>query len=322
MRLYSGTTQSLIEDTTHNRISTKLKDAFFAEFRYRPSVGEVNSWNHSLRAVSQVFQLALLTNHGVLLELQLPLTSKRLDCLVTGYDQQNAPNAVVIELKQWEGCTGASGKNEVATFVGGGVRDVLHPAVQVGQYMTYLADCHTAFQGENRIEIHACSYLHNYNSIQNDPLFSPQFTEQIVRCPVFTADDVPKLSSFLDQNIHFGDAGAVAAKVEESKYHASKKLLDHVANLIKGKPEYVLLDEQLVVYDKVMQAAEEGVGGKRKVAIIVRGGPGTGKSVVAMNLLGDLSAQGVNAHYVTGSRAFTTTIREIVANFDKVYERT
>jgi hypothetical protein len=134
MRLYSGTTKSLIEDSTYNRIATKLKDAFFLEFRHQPAVAEVNSWNNSLRAVSQVFQTASLLDHGVLLELQLPLTSKRLDCLVTGYDRKKPPNAVIIELKQWSGCKGASGKNEVATFVGGNIRDVLHPSVQVGQY--------------------------------------------------------------------------------------------------------------------------------------------------------------------------------------------
>jgi len=312
MRLYSGTTKSLIEDSTFNRIATKLKDAFFSEFRYQPSVAEVNSWNNSLRAVSQVFQTASLLDHGVLLELQLPLTSKRLDCLVTGYDGKKAPNAVIIELKQWGGCRGASGKNEVATFVGGNVRDVLHPAVQVGQYMTYLTDCHTAFQGEDGITAHACSYLHNYSPIKNDPLFLPQFAEQINRFPVFTADHVPDLTAFLDERIHGADSGAVSATVEQNEYCPSKKLLDHVAKLIKGKPEYVLLDEQLVVYDKVVEAAKEGVKGKKKVAIIVRGGPGTGKSVIAMNLLGDLSGMGLNAHYVTGSRAFTSTIREIV----------
>jgi site-specific recombinase XerD len=193
MRLYSGTTKSLIEDSTYNRIATKLKDAFFLEFRYQPPVAEVNSWNNSLRAISQVFQTASLLDHGVLLELQLPLTSKRLDCLVTGYDSKKAPNAVIIELKQWSGCKGASGKNEVATFVGGGVRDVLHPSVQVGQYMTYLTDCHTAFQGEDGISAHACSYLHNYSPIEDDPLFLPQFAEQIRRSPVFTADHVPQL---------------------------------------------------------------------------------------------------------------------------------
>ena len=74
----------------------------------------------------------------------------------------------------------------------------------------------------------------------------------------------------------------------------------------------MLLDEQLVVYDKVVEAAKRGLKGKKKAAIIVKGGPGTGKSVIAMNLLGDLSEAGLNAHYVTGSRAFTSTIREIV----------
>jgi uncharacterized protein len=109
MRLYSGTTKSLIQDSTFNRIAAMLKDAFFGEFRYRPSVAEVNSWSNSLRAVSQVFQEASLLDHGVLLELQLPLTSKRLDCLVTGYNDKKAPNAVIIELKQWDGCKSASG---------------------------------------------------------------------------------------------------------------------------------------------------------------------------------------------------------------------
>src|SRR6266850_1375415 len=267
MRLYSGTTKSLIEDSTYNRIATKLKDAFFLEFRYQPAAAEVNSWNNSLRAVSQVFQTASLLDHGVLLELQLPLTSKRLDCLVTGYDRKKAPNAVIIELKQWSGCKGASGKNEVATFVGGNTRDVLHPSVQVGQYMTYLTDCHTAFQGEGGISAHACSYLHNYSPIKDDPLFLPQFAEQIKRSPIFTADHVPHLTAFLDERIHGADSGEVSAKVEQSKYRPSKKLLDHVAKLIKGKPEYVLLDEQLVVYDKVVEAAKDGVKGRKKVAM-------------------------------------------------------
>jgi DUF2075 family protein len=312
MRLYSGTTSSLIEDSTHNRIAARLKDAFFAEFRYQPPNSEVNSWNNSLRAVSQVFQSASLLNHGILLELQLPLTSKRLDCLLTGYDGGKHANAIVIELKQWGECRGASGKNEVATFVGGNIRDVLHPAAQVGQYMTYMADCHTAFQGDDAIQLHACSYLHNYDRVKDDPLFSPHFADQIARCPVFTADDVPHLAAFLHQRVRSGDNGAVTATIEKSKYSPSKKLLDHVAKLIKGKHEYVLLDEQLIVYDKVMDAAREGVSGKKKVAIIVQGGPGTGKSVIAMNLLGDLSGEGLNAHYVTGSRAFTSTVREIV----------
>jgi hypothetical protein len=317
MRLYSGTTKSLIADSTHNRIASKLKDAFFSEFRYHPSPNEINSWNNSLRAVSQVFQAASLLDHGVLLELQLPMTSKRLDCLVTGYDNAKTPNAVVIELKQWSGCDAVSGRNEVCTFIAGRVRDVLHPSAQVGQYMAYLADCHTAFQGDDAIALHACSYLHNYEPVKDDPLFLPAFSAQLARAPVFTADDVEPLSAFLDKRIRHGDAAALTSKVEASRYHASKKLLDHVAELIKtelvkAEPKYVLLDEQLIVYDQVMKAALNGTNSRKKIVLIVKGGPGTGKSVIAMNLLGDLSAQGLNSHYVTGSRAFTSTIRQIV----------
>ena len=104
----------------------------------------------------------------------------------------------------------------------------------------------------------------------------------------------------------------VLKKVEESKYRPSKKLMDHVGNIIKGKSEYILLDEQLVVYDKVLSCAKKGFHDKQKAAIIVKGGPGTGKSVIAINLMADLLLDGYNAHYATGSRAFTTTLRKII----------
>jgi uncharacterized protein len=104
MRLYSGTTTTLAEDSAHNRIAGKLRDAFFRELRYEPSLSEVSSWRNSLRALSQAFQLGSLNDHGVLIEYQLPQTSKRLDCIVTGRDLDRRDQAVVVELKQWERC--------------------------------------------------------------------------------------------------------------------------------------------------------------------------------------------------------------------------
>src|SRR5579872_4037441 len=99
MRLYSGNTSGLLEDSIHNRLATKLADAFFHNYRFKPSLGEVHSWQNSLRAVSQVFQAADLLENGVILEFQLPLTSRRLDCLVTGRDESSNPHAAIIELK-------------------------------------------------------------------------------------------------------------------------------------------------------------------------------------------------------------------------------
>jgi hypothetical protein len=140
------------------------------------------------------------------------------------------PNAVIVELKQWSGCKGASGKKEVATFVGGNVRDVLHPSAQVGQYMTYLTDCHTAFQGSDSVTAHSCAYIHNYHPEKDDPLFLSQFADQIARSPVFAANNVPGLTAFLDQRIGRGDSGTVAAKVEQSKYLGGWPTLQVVLN--------------------------------------------------------------------------------------------
>ena len=81
MRLYAGTSQQFITDSVHNQIAEKLKYAFFSYYRANPSPAEINSWRNSLRAVSQVFQYADLIDHGIILEYQLPMTSRRLDCL-------------------------------------------------------------------------------------------------------------------------------------------------------------------------------------------------------------------------------------------------
>lgn len=314
MQLYSGTTASLIDDTTKNRIASKLSDAFFHEFRFKPSPNEVNSWRNSLRAVSQVFQQGDLLRNGVILEYQLPLTSRRLDCLITGRSDWSRENAVIVELKQWEKCEACDGDNELATWVGGNVRDVLHPSAQVGQYKTYLEDAHTAFEPETGVQLNACSYLHNYAYDASDVLFAEKFKNLLNSFPVFTGDDVDKLVQFLRPQISNGDDGEIVKTIEQSQYKASRKLLDHVRAVVKGRSEYVLLDEQLVVYDRVLQAATSGISSKKKTIIIIKGGPGTGKSVIAMNLLGDLSGKGLNAHYVTGSRAFTTTVRQIVGS--------
>jgi len=313
MRLYSGSSQQFIQDTIQNQIAEKLRLAFFNYFRFYPPASEINSWRNSLRSISQVFQYAGLLDHGVLLEYQLPLTSKRLDCMICGQDDDEKDNAVIIELKQWDKCKQAAGENEVLTWIGGAEREVLHPSVQVGQYQMYLEDTHTAFNaGSDPVSLAACAYLHNYNYYADDVIFSDKFLGILENFPLFTADDVDKLRGFLIDRLSKGNGTDVLKKVEESKYRPSKKLMDHVGNMIKGKSEYILLDEQLIVYDKVLSCAKKGFHDKQKAAIIIKGGPGTGKSVIAINLMADLLLKGYNSHYVTGSRAFTTTLRKII----------
>lgn len=313
MRLYSGSSSQFIVDTTQNQIAEKLNNAFFEYYRYYPSDNEKRSWQNSLRSLKDIFQLGMLNDHGVLLEYQLPLTSKRLDCMICGVNNADIENAVIIELKQWEKCHISECDNEVATYVGGDVRDVLHPSVQVGQYKMYLEDTHTAFNDEkDPVTLNACSYLHNYNYYTDDVIFDKKFKNALDECPLFTADDVDKFASYLTTKLLKGKGLDVLKKIEESKYRPSKKLMNHVGNVIKGKSEYVLLDEQKIVYDKVLTLAKRGFHDKQKHALIIKGGPGTGKSVIALNLMADLLLSGYNTHYATGSKAFTETLWEII----------
>jgi DUF2075 family protein/phage repressor protein C with HTH and peptisase S24 domain len=313
MRLYSGSSGQFIQDTIQNQIAEKLKSAFFNYFRYYPSPAEINSWRNSLRSISQVFQYAELLDHGVILEYQLPLTSRRLDCLICGKDGRKKDNAVIVELKQWEKCEESDKDNEVLTWVGGAKREVLHPSVQVRQYQMYLQDTHTAFNDDiDPIGLEACTYLHNYNYYADDVIFANKFNEALKDCPLFTADNVDDLKDYLYGRLMKGDGLRILKQIEESHYRPSKKLMDHVGNIIKGKSEYILLDEQLIVYDTVLSCAKKGFHDKQKAVIIIKGGPGTGKSVIAINLMADLLLKGYNAHYATGSRAFTGTLREII----------
>jgi hypothetical protein len=161
---------------------------------------------------------------------------------------------------------------------------VLHPSAQVGQYQLYLEDSHTAFYesgpSQTPVDLSSCAYLHNYFAEADDTLFAPQFAEITSTFPVFTADDVDDLSGFLATRLDGGNGADVLRRIEQSTYRPSKKLMDHVGNLIKGKPEYVLLDEQLVVYETVLAWAQKGFHDRRPTVIVVRGGPGTGKSVI------------------------------------------
>lgn len=313
MRLYSGTSQQFITDTAQNQISEKLKISFFSHYRFYPSPGEINSWKNSLRAMALVFQQADLTDHGVLLEYQLPLTSRRLDCMICGRDAEGKDNAMIGELKQWEKCTEAYGDNEVLTWIGTGQRETLHPSVQVGQYKMYLEDTHTAFyEDQDPVFLNACTYLHNYSCDKSDYIFSSKFEKALERYPLFTGDDVDRLTRHLAGKLERGEGLEVLKRVEESEYRPSKKLMEHVGAVIKGNAAYILLDEQLIAYDAVLAHAKRGFHDKKQAVILIKGGPGTGKSVIAINLMADLLLKGYNAHYATGSKAFTETLRKVI----------
>jgi hypothetical protein len=145
LHLYQGTSERFIADAVQARLANQLADRFFQEFRYKPSPSEVMSWRNSLGAMANVMQLADLRDQGGLVELKLPLSSKRLDVLITGSNPTTNDTAVIVELKQ---CTNVGRSNItdcVTVDMGGREVDRLHPSRQVAQYQRYLLDTHPAF---------------------------------------------------------------------------------------------------------------------------------------------------------------------------------
>lgn len=312
MRLYSGQWTSFRTEATHNQIAETLRLAYRQYFGYNPSISESNSWRSSLLVLSTVGDFAGLNDHGVMLEYQLPLASKRLDALITGHSRDSKQQAVVLELKQWSECSHADGAHQVITFVGGSKREVNHPSEQVRGYVEYLRDVHTAFQGPDRVNLTGCGFLHNYDLQRDNVLKDEKFKSLVEEYPLFGNHDFEDLAEHLSSAVGLGGGMDILPRIEQSAYRPSKKLMMHVADTIAGQKNYVLLDEQRVIYDKVQALVEKSLDKARKQVVIVKGGPGTGKSVIALNLMGDLSRRGKVVDYATGSSAFTETLRTIV----------
>jgi uncharacterized protein len=311
VHLYSGMTIDFVADATRNRIAQQLSEAFFAYFRYQPAQGEVRSWQSSLKAMAGAVELANLDDHGVIVELQLPLSSLRLDCMLTGHDETARAQAIIVELKQWEEAATSEIDDCVATFLGGRERDVLHPSRQVGNYQRYLQDVHTAFN-EGAIGLSSCSYLHNRRFDSGSEVFNHKHKQLLAQWPLFTGDQVDQFATFLTDQLSAGDGGPILDEVLKGRYRPHKRLLEHTAAMIRREPTYTLLDEQQVAFNHILGRVRDRQRATEPSVFLIKGGPGTGKSVIAVNLLAELSGDGFAVMHATGSKAFTETLRKSV----------
>ena len=311
MHLYSGTSIDFIDQTQRNQISARLADSFFDHFRYKPGDSEVRSWQNSLVRVASVMELGDFRDQGVIVEYQLPLTSKRLDVMLTGHGSGGVAGAVVLELKQWDKVDRSPIDECVETFVGGGLRDMLHPSRQAADYQQYLLDTHTAFS-DGDIVLRACGYLHNMKKANATELFDKRFEDLIRHCPSFTGDDVEDIVPFLAATVGEGGGAEPLRRILEGKHRPHRRLLEHTANVIRNEPVFTLLDEQRVTFNHVLGIVRAYQLGDQSVVVLVRGGPGTGKSLVAINLLAEMAAQNFVSIHATGSKAFTENLRKQV----------
>jgi len=303
MLVYEGVKSSFIEDVDLNVITDKIYEKYRSYFG-RTSQNEINSWKNSMQHMRGVLSDRQIPDDaGVAVEFNIPLTSKRIDFIVSGRDETMHDSVVIVELKQWDKCEAVNGRDGIVnTYVGGGYRNVTHPSYQALSYANLIRDFNQTVQDDD-INIIPCAFLHNYYLKDNDPICSDLYKEYIDQAPMFGHDDVLKLRNFIRKYVKTGDNKEVLYRIENGKLRPSKMLQDTLAKMLQGNKEFTMIDEQKVIFEEAKSLAEDAVDHQKKKVLVVEGGPGTGKTVVAINLLVELIKEGFTSMYVTKNAA-------------------
>lgn len=300
MLVYASTKTEFLSDVRTNVIDERILASFQRHLGHSTSRNEIASWRSSMQYMSQVLADAEIPgDSGVAIEYTLPQTTKRVDFILTGKGQNNQAAAIIIELKQWESVKATPLDGVVRTFVGGAEREVSHPSYQAWTYAALLEDFNEAVQTEN-IDLRPCAYLHN--CISDNVINDTFYEHHTLKAPAFLRRDAQKLTDFIKRYVKYGDSCEVMYRIDKGRIRPSKSLADKLTSLLKGNQEFLMIDDQKVAYETALSLAKKATV-KDKHVLIVEGGPGTGKSVVAVNLLVALTKEQMLAQYVTKNAA-------------------
>ncbi len=300
MLIYDGTKKDFFQSVEQDTIAIEIEKNIYEKMNHRTARNEFRAWENSLEYMYKVLNDNKIPQDvGIAIEYNIPRTSKRVDFLISGYDKEKKGNIIVIELKQWDELASVKGEDAlVETYIGNTTRQVVHPSYQAWSYAMLITDYNQSVQEEN-IRLRPCAYLHNYRRRKDDPLDEKQYETYLEDAPTFTRGQVNKLRAFIKKNIIKGDNEELLYLIEHGKIKPSKSLQESIAKMLKGNREFVMLDEQKVVYEKILNASRRAIKDNKKKVIIVQGGPGTGKSIVAIHLLAQLTKEGQFCQYVS-----------------------
>jgi DUF2075 family protein len=278
-----------------------VRDAVKENLHIGVSPNELNSWRNSLgNAMVHVMNSPRIPNDvGVAIEYQINKHKNRVDFIVSGKNSQGVESVVIIELKQWTDIGFSYLPEHVKTFVGKKDREVLHPSYQARSYASLL-EMYNQYVYETPVEVSSCAYLHN--TLESEVINDSRYEEALRNTPVFIHGEKDRVVDLIVSNISEGDGIDLLRRVDASPTRPSLQLADAISKMLQGKEAFVLIDNQKTVLETIVHRAFKGLEEKKQV-IIVNGGPGTGKSVVAINVLSRLMGQRMNARYVTPNAA-------------------
>ena len=299
MLAYLGTKEDFLRDAPV--IEDKVRDAVKLKLNFNVAESEYLSWRNSLgNAMSHVMRSERIPGDaGIAIEYRLNGRRFRLDFVISGLDGKGKESLVIVELKQWTDIQFSDLDEHVKTVLGGGVRDVTHPSYQVWSYKSHL-EMFNEYVYENELSVEACAYLHNCKD--NQVINNSRYENALRLAPVFFHGEHDKLQKLIEGKIEKGSGTSLLERVDAAVIRPSKQLADAVGNMLQGQDEFILLDEQKTAYETILRSARHVQESGKKV-LIIKGGPGTGKSVISINALAKLTSERMNVKYVTANAA-------------------
>ena len=296
--------------TMDGTIGARLAEQMQHHTGRRAAPSEIRSWERSLPVLAQDLIQANLDKIEVLVEHHLPLTSQRADVVLAGrHPRTGDPSYVVVELKQWSQARAWDDDRELVLIDGYPNAPRLHPVAQVRGYCDYLTDFATVLHGYEDA-VAGAAYLHNATS--ENAIRDLYDYPQDQRGRLFIGAGRDEFTTFLRERLDPSVPGApYADQLINSAVAPSKQLLAVAAEEVQRREQFVLLAEQKLAHSLVVHEVDRARQANRKSVVLVTGGPGSGKSVIALSLFGELSRRGRTVLHATGSRSFTQTLRKV-----------
>ena len=299
MIIYSGNKVDFIEK--NSSLPKILSETIKKKLGEDTSDNEFLSWQNSLGFMKSIMNSPSIPDDaGVALEYNIPITNNRIDFIITGLSEDNRSQIIIIELKQWTHVAKTEMDGIVITRYEEGMRETTHPSYQAICYASLLYDYKQAVQNKE-VFLHPCAYLHN--CVDKENINDEFYSHYVKRAPVFCKADSIKLQEFISSFIRKGDRQKGLFVLENSEIRPSKDLMDSVSSMMNGNPEFKMIDDQKVAFQKILRAYNLYLETGQKQVVIVEGGPGTGKSVIAINLLQEMISNKRLAVYVTKNAA-------------------
>ncbi|MFC5151707.1 DNA/RNA helicase domain-containing protein [Streptomyces amakusaensis] len=303
----------LRERTANTALVERLTEQFRSQLRHGPSDRERLAWRNSLPALAEVLCAAGLDEVEVLIEHQMPLSSLRADVVLAGsHPETGRPSYVVVELKQWSEANLVPDTEDLCRVPRMGNRPALHPVAQVRRYRDYLADF-TALLNDGQNYVAGVAYLHN----AHDSDVSELLGLADGKAHLFTKTTQGEFIRHLRTRLSPLDGALEADALLESALVPGRQLMRAAADEILHGGKFLLMDEQQVAASLVKRAVAISRRSDRKEVIVVSGGPGSGKSLIALHLMSHLGRNQRHVVHATGSKSFTTTLRHVVGEKNK-----